>query len=374
MKKYILIVILLVLPLISITIEASFSLSYQLNQQREIPEFDLKIDKERLSIPEFHVRGIYVNGWVAGTPERMNDLIRLVENSVLNTMVIDIKDQVGYISYNSQVELAREIGANRYKIKDIKGLLNTLHTKGIYTIGRIVVFKDALLARKRLDLALCLVNADSGELVVSDSWVDPSQKEIWEYILELTREAVVLGFDEIQLDYIRYPALATSPWQVVMDNGETKSQYINEFATYIKANLGHPGVPLSIDVFGLTTSANNDLGIGQNFNELSNIVEIISPMVYPSHYANGSFGIAVPESEPYNVIYRSLDDARKKVGNRNNVIIRPWLQDFSLQYQYSSKEVIDQIKATESLGIKEWLLWNSKSRYTEETFINSPSP
>lgn len=374
MKKYILIVILLVLPLISITIEASFSLSYQLNQQREIPEFDLKIDKERLSIPEFHVRGIYVNGWVAGTPERMNDLIRLVENSVLNTMVIDIKDQVGYISYNSQVELAREIGANRYKIKDIKGLLNTLHTKGIYTIGRIVVFKDALLARKRLDLALCLVNADSGELVVSDSWVDPSQKEIWEYILELTREAVVLGFDEIQLDYIRYPALATSPWQVVMDNEKSKSQNIKEFATYIRKEISHLGVPLSIDVFGLTTSANNDLGIGQNFGELANIIDIISPMVYPSHYAKGSFGIKIPEIEPYNVIYRSLGDARKKVGNRNNVIIRPWLQDFSLQYQYSSKEVIDQIKATESLGIKEWLLWNSKSRYTEETFINPPSP
>lgn len=373
MKKYLLTIIFLI-TLLSTTVEAGFNLSYKLDQQRGIPEFDLKIDKERLSIPEFYVRGIYVNGWVAGTPEKMDKLIKLVENSILNTMVIDIKDQVGYISYKSQVELAREIGANRYKIRDIKGLLSKLHNKGIYTIGRIVVFKDAFLAQKKLDLALRLKNTGTNEIIISDNWVDPSRKEVWEYNLELAREAIKLGFDEIQLDYIRYPALATSPWQVVMDNEKSKSQNIKEFATYIRKEISHLGVPLSIDVFGLTTSANNDLGIGQNFDELSNIVEIISPMVYPSHYANGSFGIAVPESEPYNVIYRSLDDARKKVGNRHNVIIRPWLQDFSLQYQYSSKEVIDQIKATESLGIKEWLLWNSKSRYTEETFINPPSP
>ncbi len=372
MKNHIFILIILI-ALLSANVEASFHLSYQLEQQREIREFDLNIDKGRLFIPKFYVKGIYVNGWVAGIPEKIDSLINLIENTILNTMVIDIKDEIGYVSYNSQVELAQEIGANRYKIKDIKGLLNKLHNKRIYTIGRIVVFKDALLARKRLDLALSLENTNSDELILSGDWVNPSQKEVWEYNLELAKEAIQLGFDEIQFDYIRYPALASSPWQVVMDNEESKKQNINEFASYIKTEFSDIAVPISIDVFGLTTSANNDLGIGQNFYELSNIIDIISPMVYPSHYANGSFGIAVPEGEPYNVIYRSLHDARKKINNNGNVTIRPWLQDFSIRYNYSSKDVINQIRAAEHLGIKEWLLWNSKSRYTEEALLKPPS-
>jgi len=145
-----------------------------------------------------------------------------------------------------------------------------------------------------------------------------------------------------------------------------KSSYINDFVKYSIEALADLDVTVSVDVFGLTTSVRGDMGIGQNFQELCEIVDIISPMVYPSHYSEGVYGIPEPDREPYQVVYRGLLDAQKKVNNKENFIIRPWLQDFSLKSRYTKEDIQAQIKAAESLGIKEWLLWNPSSRYTEE--------
>ncbi|MTI60613.1 MAG: GTP-binding protein [Firmicutes bacterium] len=364
------VIILLILLLYPTQLLADFRLHYDLDRP---PANNSKVyqlvDEKELYLPEFHVKGIYVTGWVAGS-EKISALINLVDNTVLNTMVIDIKDQLGHLSYKSNVPLAREIGANRRKIKNIKVLIDELHSRGIYVIGRIVVFKDALLANKRKDLSLKLEQSDN-TIIKSDNWVDPSQKEIWDYNLALAREAVEIGFDEIQFDYIRYPALARKPYQAVVDK-ENKSQYINSFAQYVRDELDLLNTPVSIDVFGLTTAVNDDLGIGQNFKELSNIVQIISPMVYPSHYSAGSYGIPVPDREPYQIIYKSLIDAQEKISDNSNVVIRPWLQDFSLGYKYSLKDVQEQIKAVEKLGLTEWLLWNPSSKYTIETLLTHP--
>lgn len=348
-----------------------FILEYNLKRLPE-PNYNLSNNEHKFYLPEFHVRGIYVTGWVAGTEEKMQELIELVDKTVLNAMVIDVKDQQGFLSYNSSVKLVKEIGANRNKIKNIKGLLNRLHNKGIYTIARLAIFKDALLAKSRPDLALPIWDPYQKKVIYSKSWVDPSKKEVWDYNVLLAREAVELGFDEIQFDYIRYPAMAKSPLEAILKENKTKSEIINSFAAYARDKLADLNVPISIDVFGLTTTVKDDLGIGQNFAQLTDIIKIISPMVYPSHYAAGSYGIEIPASQPYQIIYKSLVDARKKVINKKNVIIRPWLQDFSLGYQYSFQEVIDQIRAAESLDINEWLLWNPQSKYTKEALLNPP--
>ncbi|AZO96579.1 putative glycoside hydrolase [Halocella sp. SP3-1] len=364
------VIILLILLLYPTQLLADFRLHYNLDRPpaKNSKVYQL-VDEKKLYLPEFYVKGIYVTGWVAGS-EKISALINLVDKTVLNTMVIDIKDQLGHLSYKSNVPLAQEIGANRRKIKNIKALIDELHSRGIYVIGRIVVFKDALLANKRKDLSLKLEQSDN-TIIKSDNWVDPSQKEIWDYNLALAREAVEIGFDEIQFDYIRYPALARKPYQAVVDK-ENKSQYINSFAQYVRDELDLLNTPVSIDVFGLTTAVNDDLGIGQNFKELSNIVQIISPMVYPSHYSAGSYGIPVPDREPYQIIYKSLIDAQEKISDNSNVVIRPWLQDFSLGYKYSLKDVQEQIKAVEKLGLTEWLLWNPSSKYTIETLLTHP--
>lgn len=323
------------------------------------------------SKPDFAVKGIYVTGWVAGYETKMRPLIDLVKQTVLNTMVIDVKDTQGILSYKSEVDLAVSTGANGNKIRDIRGLLQQLDSEGIYTIARIVIFKDSLLANKRPELALPIWNPADDTVSYDKKWVDPSQKIVWDYNVEIAREAVKLGFDEIQFDYIRYPAMGSSPLKVVLKEGKTKSDIINEFVTYAGKRLADLAVPVSIDVFGLTTTVDGDMGIGQNFAQLSNLIKIISPMVYPSHYGHGSFGIGIPEKEPYKVINRSMSDAQKKINGNRGFKLRPWLQDFTLNYKYSYQDVADQIRAAEELGITEWLLWNPRSKYTKEAVLRS---
>ncbi len=365
MKKHYVLIILLLFILTTQYVQAEFNLIYDINNGLIDRKYKLDNDNSRLFIHEFHVKGIYVSGWAAGS-KIMENLIELVNNSIINTMVIDIKDQDGYLSYYSNVPMAKEIGANKRKIKNIQGLIDRLQKNGIYTIARIAVFKDILLASRKEDFSLVLYNSEKDETYRSSNWVDPSVKEVWDYNIMLAREAVKIGFDEIQFDYIRYPALGNGYIQVAIPENTSKSKIINQFSQYAQDELSDLDVPLSADVFGLTTAVKGDLGIGQNFTELANIINIISPMVYPSHYSEGSYGIKLPEGEPYKVIYRSLNDAKEKIIGSSHINIRPWLQDFSIKHKYTYKEVLEQIKAVENLGIKEWLLWNPSSKYTVE--------
>jgi len=281
-------------------------------------------------------------------------------------MVIDIKDINGFLSYKSKIGLVSEINSSREKIKDIKKTINRLHNEGIYVIGRIVVFKDKLLARSRPDLALRLHYKNTNKVFISDSWVEPGEKEVHDYNINIAREALLLGFDEIQFDYIRYPALANKPYKVLMDDLLLKEDIINDFVAEAVHKLKYLDKAISIDVFGLTTTVNDDMGIGQNFNKLSKTIDIISPMVYPSHYAPGTYGIKLPENEPYQIVYNSMSDAIKKLSGQKNINIRPWLQDFSLKQKYTSEDILKQIEALKFFNIDEWLLWNPRSIYTEK--------
>ncbi len=365
-KVFYFIIIILILSFATVTVIAiDLKLDYEHNLDNVHRPDYYDLYNRRLFIPEFNVRGIYVSGWVAGTNDKMNHLINMVDRTVLNTMVIDIKDQQGYLSYTSNVPLAKKIGASRNKIKDIRTLLARLHSRGIYVIGRIVVFKDSTLATKCPEYALKLRTEEKGEYR-SQSWVFPGHEEVCNYNIEIAGEAINLGFDEIQFDYIRFPALARKPEKVVIERENMKSELIVEFLQKARKNLARYNIPLSIDVYGLTTSTRDDMGIGQDFARLSNYTDIISPMVYPSHYAPGCYGIEIPDLEPYNTVYRSIYDAKRKVKDNNKIQIRPWLQDFSLQYSYTVADVKAQIRAVEEQGIKEWLLWNPGSQYTEE--------
>jgi hypothetical protein len=369
MKK--LYIFILVFSILFILLLSNNNLIYSIDFNTSLnikPVSNYSLSKNILSMPDFYVKGIYVTGWVAGNDERLKEIIRLIDNSILNTLVIDIKDAQGYLSYTSKVELSRRIGASREKIKDIAVLLELLNNKGIYTIARIVVFKDPLLSSLRPDLALKLWDPQKQEIIISNEWVDPGEIEVWKYNIDLALEAIELGFDEVQFDYIRYPAMANSPLDVVMREEKSKSQLINAFASLVQEQISNYA-PVSIDVFGLTTVANDDMGIGQNIEELSNFIEIISPMLYPSHYALGSFGLEEPVEEPYKVVFNSILSAKNKLLNKENVKLRPWLQDFSLKYKYLAEDIDAQIRALKELGIEEWLLWNPNSRYTEENLL-----
>lgn len=312
-------------------------------------------------VPPKGVKGIYVSGWVVGSDRRMTELIQLARETEINAFVIDIKDDSGLVSWNSNVKLAIETKANHLKHRDFKGLVQKLKKENIYLIGRVVSFKDAHLAKARPDRALRLKNGS--QIWADDDWISGFQKENWDYIVSIAKEAAEMGFDEIQFDYVRFPACGNRPTQVAQLSKMTKDEAINGFLDYARKELAQYGVPVSADIFGMVTSM-DDIGIGQRFEQLTNFVDVLSPMVYPSHYSNGNFNLKSPESSPYETVYRSIKDAMARVPKDSTVRLRPWLQDFSMKVTYGPAEVRKQIQALQDLGIDEWLLWNPGSRYT----------
>ncbi|HEX6940408.1 MAG TPA: putative glycoside hydrolase [Longimicrobiales bacterium] len=316
------------------------------------------------------VRGLYVNAWAAGSRRKMAKLIALADSTEINSFVIDVKDATGYVSYPTGVALARQIGADRdTRIRDIRGLLAELRAHGIYPIARIVVFKDPLLAKRKPEWA---IQKDSGGIWVDHNgelWVDSFNREVWDYAIALAREAVLLGFSEVQWDYVRFPDVPQRFMRTAVypaRAGRTREDAIREFLRYSRDRLSDLGVLITADVFGLTVSANTDMGIGQRWEKMVDVTDVLLPMVYPSHFAKGSYGIPVPNADPYQTVKTAMDFAvARSAGVAGAAAIRPWLQDFTLGWpDYGAAEVRAQIKATYDAGIDEWVLWNPASDYT----------
>ncbi|PYI51099.1 putative glycoside hydrolase [Paenibacillus flagellatus] len=334
-------------------------------------------DTEPSRQPRPKAKGIYVSGWAAGT-SKMNELIRLVEQTELNAMVIDVKNDSGQLTYDSHLPQADEFGTDaKHMIPDIRSLLSRLKEKRIYTIARIVVFKDPYMAGKRQDWAM---HAKTGQVWTDKrgvSWVNPYNTKVWRYTLDIAKEAADLGFDEIQFDYVRFPDNGQKVDREVAfqnPNGWTKATAIRSFLKQAKSELGPKGVYVSADVFGMTTTVPHDMGIGQKWEELAPEIDVISPMIYPSHYGNGALGIKNPDLQPYVIVQKAVSDALKRnealtLANVKPAAIRPWLQDFTATWvkphkTYGNADVRAQIQAAKELGVDEYLLWNAGCTYT----------
>lgn len=321
------------------------------------------------------VKGIYVTGPRAGSGEAMNHLIELVDKTELNAMVIDIKNDSGEITYKMDQKMVKEIGAEAGYIRDIEGLIKRLKEKNIYLIARIVAFKDPLLAKERPELSLKKQNGEIFKDGANLAWVNPYKKEVWDYLMGVAKEAVDLGFDEIQFDYIRF---STDKGMKEVDFGpeaenKTKQQVITEFANYACDQLKNDGVYVSADVYGIVIDSQIDQeNVGQNYIDMARNLDYICPMIYPSHYADGSYGIPHPDLDPYQLIFKSLENSKKVLRNQEETaIVRPWLQDFTATWlknhiSYGEEEIKAQIQAVYDAGYEEWILWNGSNRYTEE--------
>ncbi|MCC6543918.1 MAG: putative glycoside hydrolase [Nitrospirae bacterium] len=331
----------------------------------------------RVEKPE--VKGIHVTSWITGDRRYFPDLIKLIDDTELNTIVIDLKETDGRIAYDADVPLARSSGSIQKRIRNLDGVIVECKRHNIYKIARIVLFKDTYLAEKRPDLAI--KNKATNGLwrdYKGDAFTSPYSKEVWDYNLSLAEDAARRGFDEIQFDYIRFPS--DGPLKdILYPEGHDEDKAVSVISSFVEEagrRLSPYKVKLSVDVFGLTT-LRDDVGIGQNFKELIDRVDYISPMIYPSHYWKGSYGYQNPNNAPYDIIKLSLRDAiRKSVDQSQDEAmirdkIRPWLQDFSLGYpSYGAEEVRAQIRAANDLGIKEWLLWNPSVRYTKNALLS----
>lgn len=307
------------------------------------------------------VRGIYVTGYTAGI-RKFDQILSFIRRTEVNAVVIDVKDDSGTLSYPSDVALAKAIGAGVRKFSPEK-VLARLYAEGIYPIARIVVFKDPYLAAKRPDLAVRNKKGGLWRDRKGLAWVDPHNREVWRYAVDVAKEAAAKGFREIQFDYVRF----TSDGQLSecvypYATGQRKSEVIRDFLAYARQELRPLGVEVSADIFGLTCSALDDLGIGQRIEDISSAVDIISPMVYPSHYYRGTYGLQDPDLHPYETITASLRAAMPRVA-ATGVRIRPWLQDFSLRNHYGRAQLMAQIKAVYDAGLTEWIFWNPSNNY-----------
>jgi len=319
--------------------------------------------------PPAVVHGLYLNAWVFSS-SRFYDLLRLADTTEINTFVIDVKDDTGFLTYRSSVPTAIEIGANgRIRASDVRQRLAALQARGIHPVARIVVAKDPLLAKRKPDWAIHDVDGGLWRDRQGNAWVDAHQDSVWIYAADLAREAVLIGFAEIQFDYLRFPDeprwLLDRALFPAKRAGETQRAAIRRNVAMVRSRTADLGVPFTLDLFGLTTSTEGDLGIGQSWDDLAPLADVVLPMVYPSHYRKGAYGIAHPNASPYATVRRALEDGLRRNATLTRAPrIRPYLQAFSIFHvRYTPEEIRAQIRASEELGLTDWVLWNARGVY-----------
>ncbi|MDV2582704.1 putative glycoside hydrolase [Alkalibacillus haloalkaliphilus] len=328
------------------------------------------------------VRGIYVTGHSAGG-SRFEDLIEFINDTPLNSMVIDVKDDYGKITYKLPEDLYGHEFSESY-IDDPRAMLERLEEEGIYPIARVVVFKDSELAKSKPEWSFL----EDGEVWVNgrgEAFVNPFVQDVWEYNIDIAKHAVELGFQEIQLDYVRFPEGFETRDEMLdytrgdyedagLDNVRERVTAVNEFVEYSYNELEPYGVDVSVDIFGYAATVEDAPGIGQNFLGISENVDVISSMIYPSHWTP-YFGIDEPDREPYNVVNEYSQVENELLAELDDPpVSRPWLQDFTASWLYSSgnvftygpDEVTAQIQALYDNDIYEYLLWDPSNRYTRD--------
>ncbi len=314
-------------------------------------------------------RALYLTVYGVGSRSLRESALKLIETTELNTLVIDVKGDRGFVPYPSEVPLASSIGGQKViLVKDVKGLVNTLKEKGIYTVARIVVFKDNLLGEARPDLAIRTASdaifRDRENLI----WVDPSQKEVWDYNIAIAVEAAKNGFDEIQFDYVRFPDRKGLKFS--RDNTEeNRTGAIVGFLQAAREQLAPYNVFVCADVFGYAAWNLNDTQIGQKIDQIGSAVDYIALMLYPSGFQFGIPGYRNPVANSNRIVYLTLQRAQERT-QIPSVRFRPWLQafrDYAFDRRhFTGNEIRDQIKATEEFGANGWMLWNPRNVYSKE--------
>jgi hypothetical protein len=325
-------------------------------------EWDGSSGRFVVTMQPFIVKGARVYGPVAASPAKFAALLEIIEGTVINTLVFDTKEESGAVLYDSQVPDARAAGAVLASY-DVEAVLAAARERGLYTITRIVTFQDGYWAPANPDHAAR--NTTTGEIWKTSrglTWMDPTDRDAWEYPLALAVEACRLGFDEIQFDYVRFPSdgdISTLAYDQPMD-AQSRVATIAAFLAEAQERLHAEGCPVSADIFAIVLSVNDDQGIGQRVEDLSAVTDALSPMIYPSHYSGGWLGFDNPNDHPSEVVGQALDYGLPRM---QGGILRPWLQAF----YYDAGQIAEQIDRAEGHGLG-WILWNATSEYQADWF------
>lgn len=318
------------------------------------------------------VKALYMTACAAGTPSLRERVIGLADDTEINSIVVNIKDETGRISFDTENPLLKEAVSKECKVANMKGLVEKMHDKNIYVIGRIAVFQDPYLVKNRPELA---VRDASGNNIWRDrkglSWVSACSKDAWDYVIELAKESEKIGFDELNFDYIRFPSdgnMNDISYPSCGEGSISKPDRLEDFFFYLRKNLRELEIPISADLFGMVTTNTDDLNIGQVLEKADSYFDYIAPMVYPSHYPKWFKNYSDPNSYPYEIVNSSMAEAARRLVAASSTPskLRPWLQDFDYPVTYTADMVRAQIKATYDAGLTSWMLWDPSNKYTRE--------
>lgn len=324
------------------------------------------------------VKGIYVTSSSASLNKKMDELIALTKRTKINAFVIDVKEDDGTLLFKMEAgEKYNPLANRRAPIKDIEKFMKRLKENNIYTIARIVSFKDPTYAKANPDKAI-ISKATGKPFTNSDGviWVSPHDRYLWEYNVAVAKEAAKAGFDEIQFDYVRFPASNGGKLDKELNyrntKNESKPETIQKYLAYARKELEPLGVYIAADVYGQVGSLPDDMALGQHWESVSNVVDYICPMIYPSHYGKGVYGLPVPDAYPYKTVYHCTQDSINRNANIDTpAMIRPWIQAFTAKWvkghiNYGPKEIELQVQALRDLGIEDYILWSPTNKYRIE--------
>lgn len=340
-------------------------------------------EKKSKFYPKDGVKGLYFNTYSINTPETYNKIVDLIEETDLNAVVIDIKDDWGNVTMNFDTD-DEDIQYSKIDIVDPEALIEDFHSRGIYVIGRVTTFKDSIITEKHPDWGFTLDDGTLWKNGHEEAFMNPFLKEVQDYDLKIAKLAAESGFDEIQFDYVRFAegfetfgdtldySRGEFENETEMDEGEKRVSAITGFVQRAREELQAYNVPVSIDVFGYAMQVRRAEGIGQDFDQMANQTDVMSSMIYPSHWGSWSFDIEKPDLEPYELVFRYLEE-EKKIFNEieHPPVSRPWIQDFTASWigegnwmEYDGDAVQAQIDAIYDQGLNEYLIWNANSEYS----------
>ncbi len=308
-----------------------------------------------VTIQPFVARAVHVSG--EAVRDRLPEFLQMADDTELNALMIDLKDETGLVWYLTQNPVAIEVGAN-FEAYDLADVVSQAKAQDLYVIGRLVVFNDPIASILKPSMAVWDSELNTAYSANGQYFLDPTDPEARQYGLDLAVEACSLGVDEVQFDYLRFPDQRRE--SATFDEGvspDVRTATVNGFLLDAVSLLHPMGCAVGADIFGFITRAVDDGAIGQYWEDMASIVDVVSPMVYPSHYSTGWYGFEVPNDHPAEIVTNALSDGLARLPR--NVVVRPWLQDFG----YHVDQVRAQIDSTEEFGLG-WMLWNARSEVT----------
>ncbi len=335
------------------------------------------------------VKAIYMTQCAVGTPSFRESLTTLIDTTELNAIVIDIRDYTGKIAFPTDNPVLKEYVSDECGANDMRAFVQTLHDKNIYVIGRITVFQNPAYTKAHPDEAVQKVGGGVWKDHKGLAFVDVGASPYWDNVVELSKEAYALGFDELNYDYIRFPSDGDMKAVVYSwDPGRPKQEALESFFKYLHDNVRQTGVVMSADLFGMTATNYDDLNIGQVLERALPYFDFIDPMVYPSHYPTGFNGYKDVNANSYNIVHFSMSKAvartvatttkiasfaYTRIGTSTPAMyskpsypatkMRPWLQSFDYPVTYTPAMVAEQIKANEDAGLDSYLFWDPANKY-----------